>query len=112
MSIIIRYELKDFEVLPYLIRATYRHLRKKERLFKFEEIVLDFIRKKLPALNTSKELISAFKNLKITVERVMVDPQEPKPISFVNYVCWIESKIKNRSYAEVVKENAKKVLSY
>lgn len=112
VSIIIRYELKDFEVLPYLIRATYRHLRKKERLFKFEEIVLDFIRKKLPTLNTSKELIAAFKNLKIAIEGVMVDPQEPKPVSFVNYVCWIESKIENRSYAEVVKEKAKKVLNY
>ncbi|MBI2270640.1 MAG: hypothetical protein HYU69_09845 [Bacteroidetes bacterium] len=110
MSIIVRYELKDFETLPYILRAIYRHLRKKERLFKFESIVLDFIRKKLPALNTSKELIAAFEILKGAMEKAMRDPDEPRPLVYVDYVCWIDSKIDNRSYAEVVKEEANKIM--
>lgn len=109
-TIIIHYELKDFEALPYIIRATYRHLRKKEMLFKFEKIILGFIRKTLPALNTPKELTDAFKTLKTAIEKVLNDPEEPSPLIYIDYVSWIESKIENKPYAEVVKEKAKKTM--
>jgi len=105
-NLIIHFELGNESMLDSLVRSTYRFLYQRERLYKFETIVLDFIRKKLPKVITQKELLLVFKELKQELEEIIKDPFERKALEYFDFISWLESKIENKSFAEIVKEKA------
>lgn len=107
LNLIIHYEVGNDDLLPYYIRSAYRSLRKKKRLFNTEAAILRFIRNKLHKGNSSKELIIYFKELKTELERIIQDPYEKNFIDHFNFIAWLESKIENRSFIEIIREKAK-----
>jgi len=108
LNLIIHFELGNNDLLDNLVISTYRFLYKRNTLFEFETIVLDFIRKKLPEVTTQKELILIFMELKQELEEIIKDPLEKKALDYFDFISWLESKIQNRSFAEIVKEKASK----
>ncbi len=109
MNLIIHFEIGNMELLEYIVKSTYRFLNKRNRLYKFETSVLNFIRKKLLKINTSKELIEAFKELKPELEEIIKDRFEKQALEYFDFISWLESKIENRPFAEVVREKAKTI---
>ena len=107
-KLILQFETGDTELISYTVRSTYYFLSKRKRLYKFENLVLDFIGKKLPKVNTRQELNDAFSKLKRELEELKKIPFEKSSLSYFDIISWLESKIQNRSFAEVVRE---KVLS-
>lgn len=107
-NLIIHYELGNEDLLEYLVKSTYRFLYKRKRLYKFETDILNFIRKKLPEIDTQKQLIGAFKGLKEELVEIIKDPFEKKALEYFDFISWLESKIENRPFAEIVREKAKK----
>ena len=69
---------------------------------------MNFIRKKIPKIITDKERIVVFKELKIELEEITKDPFEKKALEYFDFISWLESKIENKSFAEIVKEKAGK----
>lgn len=106
MSLIIHFELNNQDLLEYTVKSTHRFLYKKERLYKVETIILDFISKELPKIYSNKELLVAFKKLKEDIELVTTDSFERKALEYFDFISWLESKIENRPFAEVVREKA------
>ena len=104
LSLIVHIELGKESLLEYTVRSTYRFLFKRKGLYKFESIILDFIRKKLPKTISSKDMINAFKELKVQLEKISKDPFEREALDYFDFISWLESKIENRSFAEIVKE--------
>ncbi|MBI2271464.1 MAG: hypothetical protein HYU69_14060 [Bacteroidetes bacterium] len=104
--LIIHYEAGNTDLLPYLIQSLYRNLKKKEKLYKFETIILDFLRNKIPKTSTQQELIVAFRQLKNKITPLSKDQYEKNALSYFDIISWLESKIENRSFAEVVKERS------
>jgi len=72
-------------------------------------MVLSFIREKLPKVITQKELILAFRELKEELEEIIKDSFERKALEYFDFISWLESKIENCPFAEIVKEKANAV---
>ena len=106
LSLLIHYEMGNADLLSYLIRSTYRYLYKRKHLYKFETIVLQFIRNKIPKLDSKKELMHAFEELKKEIVKISKDPFERTALEYFDFISWLESKISGRSFAEIVREKA------
>lgn len=55
-NMIIHYELENYDMLEYQVRSTYRFLIQKKQLYRYEILLLEFIRKRLPKIPGKKEL--------------------------------------------------------
>ena len=104
LNLITHYELGNTGVLEYIVRSTYRYLSKRNRLYKVESSVLNFIRKRLSAVHPSKNLTIEFTELKQVLEELIKEPFEKKAMAYFDFISWLESKITGRSFAEIVKE--------
>ena len=111
LNLIVHFELGNNELLEYAVISTYRFLYKRNRLYKFENYILTFIRKKLPKLITREEQIIAFKELETELKKLSKDPFERKALDYFDFISWLKSKIENRPFVEIVREKGNKVIS-
>lgn len=87
-----------------LVRSTYRLLVKKHRLYKFETIMLEFIRKKLIKASSQEDIIRAFKNLRQELIPLTKNSYESRPLEYFDLIAWLTSKIENRPFAELIRQ--------
>jgi hypothetical protein len=106
LQLLIHYELGNTDLLPYLIRSTYRYLYKRKSLYRFEAVVLSFIRKKLPGTASRKELLHAFAALKKEIVKLSRDPFGQTALEYFDFISWLESKISGRRFSDIVREKA------
>ena len=109
-ALIVHFELGNQELLRYMVKWTYRFLIKRNRLYKFETIILEFIRKKIQHLNTRKERVDAFIDLKKELEKLLPDRFQRRPLDDFEFTDWLESKIQNKPFAEIVQKKYAKRL--
>ena len=103
IGIIMHYEMGNQDLLEYMVKWTYRYLAKRNKLYKFETIILEFIRKKIQKMNNKKEMIGAFIELKKDLKKLLPDPYENRPLVDFEFLEWLESKIENKPFAEIVR---------
>lgn len=108
INLIIHFELGNEELLERIVKSTYYFLHKRNKLYQFETIILNFIRKELQKIKTKEELIEAFKKLKSQIVKISKDPYEEKVLQYFDFISWLESKIENRPFASIVKEKWEK----
>ena len=104
LQLVIHYELGNERLLPYIIKSTYRYLYKKERLFRTEQIILQYLRK-LQKFTTRKELIASFTTLRDELLLLQSDTYEKIGLDYIDFISWLESKIYKKSYSELVSSN-------
>lgn len=104
MRLIIFWEKGEQEMLPYAAVSAYRFLYKRKRLYKFENIVLQFIREKLPYITTGSKQIAAFKELQTKLETIFKDPLEKKVLDYFDFITWIESKVNKKEFKQLAKD--------
>lgn len=104
LDIINHYELGHVELINYLERSARRFIGQKKRMFKTETVILKFFRKDLIESEGKVELIAAFKKLKLTLKKIFEDPFEAKVTEYFDFISWLESKIENRSFVEIVRK--------
>lgn len=107
LRLIVLWEKGEQEMLPYAAVSTYRFLYKRKRLYKFENIVLNFIKQKLPEINTSTKRLETFKELKVKLEALFKDSFERKVLDYFDFISWIESKITKKEFKQLVREKLK-----
>lgn len=103
ISLVVHYEMGNHDLLQYMVKWTYRYLLKRNRLYKFETIVLDFISKTLRKIDTKEKKKDAFVSLKNQLIKLIQNPFEQKPLEDFEFIEWLESKIENKPFAEIVK---------
>lgn len=103
LNLIIHYEMGNTFLLDHLFRSTYRFLKKRDRVFEFEKRVLRFIRD-TNKINTKKELVDIMKVLREDFKILSQTPSENVMFEYFDFLSWLESKISNRSFAEVIAE--------
>lgn len=108
MEIVLLYELDKTEIMENRIRSTYRFLAKKQKLYKLEKTILLSIRK-LIDVNSKKDALKFFVQLKKDLEPIVKDPLEKKFLAYFDIMSWLESKIENRNFAEIVKSKLQPV---
>ncbi len=108
MEIVLHYELGKFDIMEYRIKSTYRFLATKQKLYQLEKIILTSIRK-LINVNSKEESVQFFKQLKKSLDPVVMDPLEQKFLMYFDIMSWLESKITKQSFQSVVIKNLPKV---
>ena len=108
-NLIIHFELNHIDFLPTLIKSTGRFLKKKNRLYKTETTILNFLQTKLPTSYTKKSIHKFYMDLLIELKDVVKDPYEAKAFKYFDFISWLESKIEGKSIAEVVKSKIKEL---
>jgi len=109
LSLVVHYEMGNKELLSYTVKSAHRFLSKRKRLYKFENILLDFVRKKLINMSSRKEQIAAFKELRVNLEPIITDEYESQAFNYFDFVSWVDSKIEGRSFEEIVKRKIKEI---
>jgi len=102
MNLVNHFELGNTDILEYMLRSTYRYLYQKKRIFKHESLILIFIRR-LCNITTGQELKELFSGLRKDLIALQQDPYEKSPFHF-DLISWLESKISNTSFREIVQE--------
>ncbi|MCH2021253.1 MAG: hypothetical protein MK207_02135 [Saprospiraceae bacterium] len=111
LAILIHWELKNYTLLENLIISTSQLLRKKERSFEFELLLLSFFKKKALVIKDSdnEKLNLAFSILKEDTLNIFINKPEAESILlFFDFYAWIDSKIENKSMLQVLKERYEK----
>ena len=103
ISLMVHFEMGDTEYLNYATRNTHRFLLKRKSAYKTELLLIEFFRK-LPKLQNDKEIVAMLVQLKEKLLPIMSDPLEKRVFQLFDFICWVDSKIKNRSFAEMVRE--------
>ena len=106
-SLMIHIELGNYELLEYSERSTKRFLEKEDYFHKYEKRILGFIRNEIPAFRSNADRVSAYKKLKADIESLSdKKTSEGKSLPVrLNVLSWFDSKIQNRRYLDILKEN-------
>ncbi len=92
LNLIIHYELGNFDLLPYILKSVYRFLYQKGNLFKFERIILDFL-KSLKSSITDQELKKRLVLLRKDLIKLNDDPFEKNAFPYFELLSWFDRKI-------------------
>ncbi|MBL7884043.1 MAG: hypothetical protein JNL69_08230 [Bacteroidia bacterium] len=104
MEVVLHYELGKFDIMEYRIKSTYRFLASKQKLYEIEKVILTSIRK-LINVNSKTETIQFFKQLQKSLSPIVKDPLEQKFLQYFDIMSWLESKVDNKPFQEVVIKN-------
>ena len=105
-QLIVHFDKENYDFLPHLIKSVYRYLLYQDKLYQFERIIIQFIRMKLPGINSKKEQTEAFKSLRKELIAISNDPLEARFLELFDIVSWLESKIENRPFDEILREKS------
>lgn len=100
LNILIHYELNNFREIEYLYQSNIRFFSKRNRLYKLESFIFNFIKNKLLNKTLSDNLVTDFINLKKELQRITINPQDKKALQYFDCVLWVESKIENMKMNE------------
>jgi hypothetical protein len=104
ISLIIHYELGNSDLLAYRIKSAYRFLTKRDCLQLTIGHVLDFLRKSGKGKNSQKTDKERFVELKSQItEDLKIDPIQKDILQYFDILSWLESRIQNKPFMEIVK---------
>ena len=106
LSLIIHIELKHDDFIPHAFKSTHRYLSSRNRVYKFENVFLDFIGKILKTKNR-EEQTKYYKELKTALAELEKDPFEKTVFENFDFIAWVDSKIKRVSFREIVEQKIK-----
>lgn len=106
INLILHFELKNDRFLPYAINSTKRYLKNRNRIYAFEEVFLKLISKMAKSdgfFDLEEKLIPIEKSL----IQLKEDPQEQVVFDYFDFLTWVQSKLKRRSFLELKQEQLK-----
>lgn len=106
-NLLIHLELGNNDLLEYITKSAYRYHLKHKRVYKFENLVLKYFKRlaKLGDEDKQHELLSV---LQFEMEKVFKDPNEKIILQYFDFSSWMESKLKGKPFAEIVRKKGKK----
>ncbi|MDQ3022615.1 MAG: hypothetical protein M3R36_18930 [Bacteroidota bacterium] len=106
LNLLVHYELKNYVLIEYIMKSTLRYLSNKNKLNKFELIILNYIQKLINA-DIDDDKMFIFNEWKKELNTISDDMLEIKAYEYFDFMSWLESKIGKKSFAQVVKEKKK-----
>lgn len=86
-------ELKNYSILPAVIRSSELFLKKHKYLYQAEKLTLDFL-KQLPSFTNKNESKTAFENLLIDYRKLETKKYEKLGFKLFDYTRWAEQNLK------------------
>ncbi|MDZ4706615.1 MAG: hypothetical protein SH848_21985 [Saprospiraceae bacterium] len=102
LNLVVHYELRNDQLLEYIVQTTYRFLSKRERLFRVESVMLKLMRH-YPGWLTPKARTEGFRQLIGELEDLRQNEFERKAFEYFDFISWMESKAAGSAFEAVVK---------
>ncbi|MFL5752652.1 MAG: hypothetical protein ACJ76F_04540 [Bacteroidia bacterium] len=106
-SLVVHYELGNYDLIEHLSRSATRYLDKKGFLFDLEKTTLKFLND-LTSLSNPKEKIREFKKFRLAVELAMKEWPVREQFEYFDFVSWCDSKTEEKPFAELFRRNLRK----
>lgn len=103
LQLILHYELKNEDIIPYLTRNLYRYLLKAQMLYAAEHSLLNFIRKQIPKIKTKHQLLLAYKKWLIELKKIQKNNYEKSFFRELDLTYWLKEKINRLDSIEIKK---------
>lgn len=101
-NLVVHYELGNYDLLEYIVRSTQRYLSKRQRAYGVEAALIEHI-KKLARNGTPAAKHTLFVSLRRHLDALMQDPNESTVLKYFNICAWVDSKVDDLPFADVVK---------
>lgn len=112
LNLIIHLEMGNNDLIPYALKSTLRYLEKRKRIYRFESVFFNFI-KKIQKAYSDKDTLRSYTTLKDELSLLSKDPFEKTVYEYFDFISWAESKISANSFVSTVKKRLlKKNLPY
>lgn len=102
-NLVIHFELQNFELIEYLLKSTNRYLKKLEKEYQSEQVIMKYFRK-LSKHQSDQSRIEIFVDFKEKLDELLKNPKEQVILQYFDFPSWIESKIQNIPLSEAIKE--------
>ncbi len=106
LNLLVHFELRNYDLIDYTIKSTRRYLSNKNKLNKFELIILSYLRKLINS-KTEDDKIFIFMEWKKELNSISDDMLELKAYEYFDFMSWLESKLGKKSFGQVVKGKKK-----
>lgn len=104
LNLIIHFELKNDQLLPYAIKSTTRFLKKRNRAYRFENVFLLYLKKAAKTENHF-DSIELLESIEKEIEAVSSDPYESVALEYFDFKSWLQAKLRNKSFIEIKRSN-------
>lgn len=101
LRLLVFLELGHTDIIENQLRSTIRYIAKQGPQLAFDQAFLKYIRKIISS-NHPSELTNLYKEMLSTLLKIAKDPAEAKTQELFDFISWVESKIKGKSFAEIV----------
>jgi len=105
LQLITRLDSGKTDLLTYTLRNTERFLRTRERQYKFEPLLLTFIRD-LTKARTEEARRSLMITFREELGTVLADPLEQPILDHFDPIAWVDSKLTGKGYDALVRDRA------
>lgn len=102
LHLIAHYELKNYNLLEYLIKSVYRYMAKMENLSKVEEEIFTFLRRSLKF--NEKTIKAEFEKLLFKLKKYQGNRLEARAFAYLDVISWLESKISGKNVQDIIRE--------
>jgi hypothetical protein len=106
-NLIIHYELRNYDLLEYLLKSTERYFSKRKKSlglgYAFENTFLKQFRKILKAIKYADPTTQIFKETKLELEQLLKDQNERVALEYFDYITWIDAQLRGVPYGELKK---------
>jgi hypothetical protein len=107
LNMIVHYKLKNYRLLEYTFKSTYRFFLKKNKLYKAENIVLSFFRK-IPSIKDRDSLMELFRYLIYELDKISDDDFENEFFQNFDIIFWLKSEVEEKDFMKVIQEKYQK----
>jgi uncharacterized protein YqgV (UPF0045/DUF77 family) len=102
INLIIHYQLGNYDLLDYTIKSAKRFVTNSQKNYKFETVFLTEF-KKLLKNRDADAMLDLYKRFKSELQKVLKDPYEQAANEYFDFIPWLDSKIENKTFEEIVK---------
>lgn len=102
LHLVVYYETGTIDLLPGMAKSIKRFLFKRGYIFKYEHLLLDLFDKRIPKAGSKKNINDLFKQSIEQLTEIFKDETEAKALTYFDYISWMESKITNKPFAEIL----------
>jgi tetratricopeptide (TPR) repeat protein len=102
-NLIIHIEIGNNDLIPYTFRSTQRYLSKRERIYRFESVFLNFINK-LSKADSPDDVKNCFRLLRPELMALSKDPYEKSVFEYFDFITWVEGKYLQLPFSEMVRK--------
>lgn len=102
LHLLIHYELENYDLLEYALRAVKRYLRTRKQLYEVEQEILQFLhmQERLPDQAAVKKALLQMRERLLPLRE---KPFERKAFSYFDFIAWIDSHVQEQAFESAVK---------